>query len=136
MCLYISALFTDPEDRRRWVRHGISLLRASGLHYNPGDAQLYRELAWLFQHKLGGDMDSAHLYYKLSWAREMEYLFGRPHPDFSLLAPETITEMADRYRLKPGPALQVDRLFGPFDWRLPQAHAIYWAWQGRPARTI
>ncbi len=26
----------------------------------------------------------------------------------------------------------VDRAYGPLDWRLPYAHAIYWAWSGRP----
>ncbi len=76
----ISVMMNDPEDRWRWVRHGIELLRDRGIVYNPSSDTLYRDLGWLFQHKLGATYDSAHLYYKRQWAREMDLLMpgGRP----------------------------------------------------------
>lgn len=82
----VSVMFSEPADRWRWVRHGLSLLRDEGLRYNPGSPLLYRELAWTFQHKLGGDSDTAHRYYKRMWAAEMEDLFGGPRPDLETLA--------------------------------------------------
>lgn len=135
----ISVLFSDPADRWRWVRHGISLLRDEGLFYNAGDAQLYRELGWLFQHKIGGRYDTAYLYYQQAWAREMTDLIGGASPDYDALlaarpgtpAFETARRLRDIYKLDPARMRQLDGEYGPFDWRLPQAHAVYWAAQGR-----
>jgi hypothetical protein len=139
MAYNISVLFNNPADRWRWVRHGISLLRDEGLRYNAGDAQLFRELGWLFQHKIGGNYDEAHLYYKEQWAREMGALFDGPRPDYAALEraqPGTPEYAAGRrlievYKLDPALMQRVDDTFGPFDWRLPWAHALYWAWQGK-----
>ena len=135
----VSVMLSNPEDRWRWVRSGISLLRDEGLKYNAGDAQLYRELGWLFQHKIGAQYDQAHLYYKQAWAREMTDLLGGPHPDWNALihaqpgTPEFATRqrMLNEYKLDPTIMAQVDAQLGPLDWRLPQTHAIYWAWRGR-----
>jgi hypothetical protein len=131
----ISVLFGEPEDRWRWVRSGISLLRDEGLRDNPGEARLYRELGWLFQHKIGAAMDQAQLYYKEAWAREMASLFDGPAPDFKHLRPEIRRRLLEEYRLDPDLMRQVDERYGPLDWRLPQAHAVYWAWRGRPYAT-
>lgn len=135
----ISVLFNTPEDRWRWVRSGISLLRDQGLRYNPAEAQLYRELGWLFQHKIGADYDQAHAYYKQQWAGEMMRLFPGPRPDFARLLPEPADETAAEtdlhlrrdYKLDPSVMREVDERYGPLDWRLPQAHAIYWASRGK-----
>jgi len=186
----ISVQLARPEDRWRWVRHGIELLRDGGLRYNPSNAQMYRELGWLFQHKIGANMDQAHMYYKFSWAIEMARLFDGPRPEYDLYAripasraevmllpgmdvlveriraetgydvfsytwPEGDTWssatalmrehehgaillhhirlriMRDRYRLDPVLMQRVEDEVGPLDWRLHQAHAIYWAWRGR-----
>jgi hypothetical protein len=132
MAYNISVLFSSPEDRWRWVRQGISLLRDEGLRYNPGDTRLYRELGWLFQHKIGMDYDQAHLYYKKAWAAEMMDLFHTPHPDFANLSAETVQRMKKDYRLDPDAMMKLDREYGPFDWRLAPAHALYWAVSGRP----
>lgn len=136
----ISVLFDDPADRWRWVRNGVTLLRDRGLRYNPGEAQLYRELGWLFQHKIGGDYDEAHFYYKQAWAREMAGLFDGPQPDYAAL--EAAQEgsptyaraqrMKREYMLDPAIMRTLDEQFGPLDWRLPYAHALYWAWRGLP----
>ncbi|OQW96874.1 MAG: hypothetical protein BWK77_03325 [Verrucomicrobia bacterium A1] len=82
----VSVMLSDPADRWRWVRHGLMLMRDEGMVYNPGSALLHRELAWMFQHKLGMDSDQAHIYYKREWAAEMTALFGGPRPDLEALA--------------------------------------------------
>jgi hypothetical protein len=85
MTYNISVLFSRPEDRWRWVEHGIHLLRNDGLRYNPADARLHWELGWFFQHKLGADLDATHLYYKQTWARLMHGLLGGPRPAYEAL---------------------------------------------------
>jgi hypothetical protein len=79
----VSVMFPRPEDRWRWVRHGLHLLRDGGLRYNPENPTLYRELTWLFMHKLGMDSDAAHRFYKQAWADEMQRLFDGPGPDYT-----------------------------------------------------
>jgi hypothetical protein len=183
----VSAHFSDPKDRWRWVQHGIRMLRDRGLVLNSTDAQLYWELGWLFQHKIGLDLDAAHITYKSAWAREMATLFDGPAPDYDALAslPRTRVEllrdpqvaaaaealqsrgidpfnldallaaentraggpaggrstlilwlqrerMMDVYKLLPDVMRSVDDADGPLDWRLPEAHALYWAARGLP----
>jgi hypothetical protein len=65
---------TQPEQRWQWVRNGYELLRDQGIPLNPKSIQLYRELARIFQHKLGGVSDDAHIYYKLQLAEEIGHL--------------------------------------------------------------
>jgi hypothetical protein len=194
MAYNVSVMLDDPKDRWRWVRHGIVLLRDEGLTYNPGSADLHRELGWLFQHKLGGFLDQAHLYYKRAWAEEMMKLFDGPRPDYekymavprtekellkragmaefvqklraaggdpfsqALLDPEhlapplrellqgdkhadelilylRVRRLVQEYKLLPELMREVDAKYGPLDWRLPQAHAIYWAHRGQEFAT-
>ena len=68
-------------DRWRWVNAGIELLRDDGLRYNQNETLIYRELAWLFQHKLGQNLDDASMYYKQQWANEMANVFGKKKPN-------------------------------------------------------
>ena len=53
MAYNISVKFKDFPDRWRWLEHGIDLLRDEGLRYNPNSVEIYRELGWFFQHKMG-----------------------------------------------------------------------------------
>jgi len=62
---------TQPEQRWRWVKNGYELLRDKGIPLNPKSIDLYHELGRIFQHKLGGVSDDAHLYYKLQFAEEI-----------------------------------------------------------------
>ena len=62
---------TQPQERWRWVKNGYELLRDKGIPLNPKSIQLYRELARILQHKLGGVSDDAHKYYKLQLAEAM-----------------------------------------------------------------
>jgi hypothetical protein len=120
-------------DRWRWLERGIELLRDDGLRYNPNDILMYRELAWFYQHKIGQNLDDANLYYKQQWAREMMPFFGTNGTNFSeLLQPQTAeakTQMqlfTNKYKIDPVFAEKVNAEWGPLDWRLPEAHAIYW----------
>lgn len=191
MAYNISVLFRAPEDRWRWVSHGIHLLRDKGLYYNPDSADLHWELGWMFEHKIGAHFDDAHPLYQREWAREMTVLFGGAHPDYPAIArtPRTTDEllqnagvrylvarleqigvdalddgfldtpdlspeardilrqhadrevlfdflrvrrMEERYKLDANVMQEVDEKFGPLDWRIPETHAVYWAWHGRP----
>jgi len=67
---------TQPEERWRWVKNGYELLRDQGIPLNPKSILLYRELARIFQHKIGFVSDEAHKYYKLQLAMAMEPLLA------------------------------------------------------------
>jgi hypothetical protein len=144
-----------PNVRWHWVRRGFELIRDQGLNYNPHSAHLYHELAWHFQHKLGHNLDDAHRFYKLAWSLEMMHdpgPDGRPGTDddiydggvigtrrdgyLDLLEPETdedrrrLKRLKDVFKMTPEKMKAVDEMWGPLEWRLPDAHAIYWAQQG------
>jgi hypothetical protein len=134
MAYNISVKFKDFPDRWRWVERGIELLRDNGLRYNPNEVLIYRELAWFFQHKMGANLDDANLYYKQQWAEEMTPFFGQGGTNFeNLIRPQTAEErtnalvLREKYKIDPAFAQKADAQYGPLDWRLPEAHAIYWA---------
>lgn len=81
----ISVMMSDYEDRWRWVRHGIELLRDEGLRYNPANAQLHYELGYIFQHKMGADSDRGHWLYKREWFLKMHHVLNGPRPDYDTL---------------------------------------------------
>ncbi|MBL6763347.1 MAG: FKBP-type peptidyl-prolyl cis-trans isomerase [Verrucomicrobiae bacterium] len=133
----VSVKFPDDASRWKWVREGMVLLRDEGLRYNPGEADLYHRLAYLFQHKLADDQDNAHQFYKAAWKAEMEQLLGRDHPDWkALINPATEEErirsrrVREEYRMDPEFMREIDRRYGPLEWRLPESHAVYWAAYG------
>lgn len=182
----------QPDERWRWVNLGIEILH-NGIRYNPKAAVLYRELAWIYSHKIGQDMDDAHIYYKVRLSEDIQAILGKP-PYLQRLkaiaaAPKTQAELLadpavraleaalkaagvdafakplavlNRTEELPPAALALlndpavapavesleaflraelvrDKLrldihrmlrlmeFGPIDWRLPDAHALYWA---------
>jgi hypothetical protein len=192
MAYNISVTFSGFEERWRWVQRGIELIRDEALVYNPGDPELYKELGWIYQHKLGQEMDDANRYYKLmlarqmvtvlggypvdweAWAQadaegnalrdlfgerpEMEELFARHGYDWKRLErefrmaglfPEKLGEslaeaglretvelalrvrwMRQELKLEPTFIHHLVEKYGDLDWRLPEAHAIYWASKG------
>jgi hypothetical protein len=137
MAYNISVKFTEPEDRWRWVLRGIELLRDEGLKYNPDEALMYRELGWFFQHKMGQGLDDAHQYYKKQWFDQMTTVLGNQGTNYvELINPQTEEARArarlltGKYRMDPRLMQEVDNRFGPLEWRLPEAHAIYWAARG------
>lgn len=129
MTYNISILYANPEHRRLWINNGIQLLRDSGLKYNPTDPELYRELGWIYQHKIGQPMDDMHFYYKQKLAGEMEDLLHGPCPDYAK-AGTTVKKLNDEYKLFPEIMRAIEQYYGPLDWRLPETHALYWAYRG------
>jgi hypothetical protein len=202
MSYNVSVTFTRPEDRWRWVQRGIELLRDEALVYNPSDPELFQQLGWIYQHKLGKDLDDANRYYKTQMAWEMIRVFGPLANRWDIISRGALTPaklegrlgtenyaeflkvigrkgwtFADferefrasadgripqdvgealmkmrvpdsdayaevdvclrhrwlryHYRLKPEIIYEITQVVGDLDWRLPQAHAIYWAYRGR-----
>jgi hypothetical protein len=134
MSFNISVKFSDHADRWRWVQRGMELLRDEALRYNPEQPLVYAELAWLFQFKMGQNLDDAHGYYKGAWATEMMEVFGGQRPNFErLINPQTPEEQArarllrEKYKMDPAVMQSLNERYGPLDWRLPEAHSIYWA---------
>jgi len=136
MAYNISVKFKDAPDRWRWVRSGTELLRDDGLRFNPNETLIYRELAWFFQHKMGANLDDAHMYYKQAWANEMAAVLGTNFTKVNweaLIHPTTKEELersallTNKFKMDPQFMKTVDERNGPLEWRLPEAHAIYWA---------
>ena len=123
----VSIMMVRDEDRLRWVRNGIALLRDDGLRFNPREARLYRELAWLYQNKIGDALDSAHLTYKFSLA---ETLAPCLNPEGTVRVTEESRARLAALRLDADRMVALEKRFGPFDWRLADSHAVYWASQG------
>jgi len=193
MAYNISVTFPGFEERWRWVQRGIELIRDEALLYNPGDPELYKELGWIYQHKVGQEMDDANRFYKLKMAEEMTMILGGYPIDWDefavtpgslegLLAgtdgaldltavlkpldydlgrlerefrssggtiPEVLVEplaqtgysplvkrflhlrwLKEDLKLDPVLISELASKYGDLDWRLPEAHAIYWATLG------
>ncbi len=98
MAYNISVTCSDFADRWRWVNEGIKLLRDRALVYNPEDPVLYKELGWIYQHKLGNILDDANLYYKNQVAIEMtSVLGGKPDLEGMAAAPADEREFLAKY---------------------------------------
>jgi len=78
MAYNISVTQYTPEARWQWVRNGIEILRDEGLVYNPRSVTLYKELSWIYWHKIGDYLDDEHYNYKRALATDMEKILGPP----------------------------------------------------------
>jgi hypothetical protein len=78
MAYNISVANLTREERWYWVNRGVALLRDRGIPLNPRAVFLYKELSWMFLHKIGGNSDDAHFYYKRKLAEEWEEVLGHP----------------------------------------------------------
>jgi hypothetical protein len=129
MAYNVSLVMPTPEEKWRWVRNGIRLLRDQGLAFNPRDPVLCFELSVLYQHKIGRSTDDAHMFYKAALARDMDVALGGSGSGHSL-------DEGGRALLKSRYSLDWDNMqalherFGELDWRLPESHALYWAQRG------
>ena len=112
----VSIMMPTPEDRWRWVESAIVLLRDDALRLNPGNKALLRELAWLFELKLGTDLDDAAEVYRRIWREKVET--AEKMDDWASLGMEKhkMAEIEMRYGLK--------------DRGDPCYSAVYWAHQG------
>lgn len=122
------------DSRWQLLLSAISKLRDEGLRAFPDDVPIHRELAWLFQHrmglrKVGGDAslegvsgfrrrgqdeaDSDQIYFRYQWFKRVEQA-------------QANGQLESQLRLDPAVVRTVDAQYGPLDWRLPESHAIYW----------
>ncbi len=113
----ISVRMPTLEDRWRWVHSAIKLLRDEGLKWNPGDPEICKELAFMYETKIGIDgNDAAARLYRAEWRKITEDLIAR----------DAWEEIGMDKRLM----TEVSRKFGVTDWTNAQASALYWAYLG------
>lgn len=112
----VSVMMPTAEDRWRWVLAGVRLLRDEGLVLNPRDPDLYRDLAWLFELKIGAAIDSAAPVYREKWKAIVEDVRARG--------------AWGELRMDPMRMMAVERVIGGDDWTDPQLSAAYWAASG------
>jgi len=131
MAFNISAMMPTPEAKWRWVRNGYALLRDNGIRHHPTDPLIYIELGWLFQSKIGGRIDPAERDYRRWWAEEMEAALGTSDGRIgpALDDPARTRRLREEYRIEPEAVASIEARYGTLDWRLPETHAIYWAFR-------
>ena len=112
----VSVMMPTHEDRWRWVDAAVRLLRDEGLVYNPGDPELCRELAWLFELKLGANIDAAAATYRVKWAE--------------IIADVRARGAWDELKMSPLKMRLIEEKMGLDDWKDPCLTAIYWAMEG------
>ncbi len=128
----IGAMFPDPEDRWAWVMRGVRLLRDEGIPSNPHSAKLYWELGWMYNDKVSGRWEENPLYFRVHLAADMASVIQTGQaPAPGQLDPATGRRLEEA-GLRLTVMQQVDALFGFLDWRIPETHAIYWAYRGKP----
>src|SRR5450759_1747471 len=116
-------MFPDPPDRWRWIESGLRLLRDRGLPAAAGEPRMYGELAWLYADRVGGlPNDPYAAAYRQFWAAQVETSApgGRVDSDAA----------GQPLGLDPNRVRTLEAQTGALDWRAPEAHALYWAWQG------
>ena len=116
MAYNISVMMPTDADRWRWVRAAIELLRDDGLRLNPGSPEICRELALLFEIKLGLDIDSAAAPYRANWREIVRDVRARGAWE------ELAMDEAEMRRITAETGLS--------DWEDPLLSAIYWARKG------
>ena len=109
----VSVMMPTAQDRWRWVQAAIRLLRDSGLRLNPGSPELCRELAWMFELKIGTDLDAAAGHYRAEWKRIVEDV--------------RVRQAWEELGMDPALMARIERATGFGDWTDPQLSAIYWA---------
>lgn len=112
----ISVMMPDAESRWRWVEAAIRLLRDEGLRLNPRSPELLRELAWLFELKIGTNLDSAASAYRTFWRAKVEDVRRRG--------------AWDELGMEPREMARIEQTTGFDDWGDPFLSAIYWAAKG------
>ena len=113
----ISIMMPTYEDRWRWVYAAICLIRDKGLMLNPTESELYRELAWLFELKLGTNLDMAAPVYRAKWRETVEDVARR--------------NAWEELRMDKKVMDEVTKAYGISDVADPMYSAVYWAHIGR-----
>ena len=112
----VAVMMATEEDRWRWVEAGLRLLRDEGLRYNPSSRDLCREIAWMFEIKIGGSIDSAAPIYREKWKAAVEDVAARG--------------AWEELGMDAGEMRRIEHVTGFTDWTDPQLSAIYWGVRG------
>ena len=132
MAYNISAMFPNPADRWQWVQRGVRLLRGEGIPANPKSPKLYWELGWLYSDKISGRWDDDPLYSRVRLASDMMALMGDSSGFLAMVQDEPgRKEALASEGLSFDIMRKVESEYGSLDWRLPEAHALYWGFRGR-----
>lgn len=118
----ISVMMPTHEDRWRWVEAAIRLLRDEGLEYNPDSRELHRELAWMFELKIGANLDDAAPTYREKWKAIVEDVRARG--------------AWNELKMDEAEMRHIERITGFSDWTDPQLSAIYWGMRGKCADIV
>lgn len=128
----IGAMFPDPEDRWAWVMRGVRLLRDEGIPANPRSSKLYWDLGWMYSDKVSGRWEENPLYFRVHLASDMTAVLAGLDAAAGREPDAGHAQRLAAAGLRLDTMRKVDALFGPLDWRLPETHAIYWAFRGQP----
>ena len=112
----VSVMMATDEDRWRWVKAALVLLRDDGIRLNPDSVDLHRELAWLFELKIGTSIDTAAPLYRVRWREIVADVEARGAWDELGMEPMLMNEIESR--------------FGVTDRGDAQYSAVYWAYHG------
>ncbi|WFB36385.1 hypothetical protein P3T73_01220 [Kiritimatiellota bacterium B12222] len=126
----ISVLFPEFEDRWRWVNHGLDLLRKEGLTQNPNSPELFWDIGWMFQHKIGMEFDSAHRLYKQKIKEQVVAILPDGYLYEDQVTPQIAEALEETFAMSVDEMLLLETLYGPLDWRLPATHVLYWSSTG------
>lgn len=74
----ISVATNTAQERWKWITDGVNLLRDEGIPYNPNSIDLYQQLSFIYSHKVGGQMDDMHVFYKRYLAGMYHRVLGAP----------------------------------------------------------
>ena len=108
----ISIMMPTYEDRWRFC-----LIRDKGLVINPTESELYRELAWLFELKLGTNLDTGSPVYRAKWRETVEDVARRNAWKELRMDKRVMDEVTKAYAMS--------------DIADPMYSAVYWAHIGR-----
>ncbi|RMH12046.1 MAG: hypothetical protein D6695_07805 [Planctomycetota bacterium] len=130
MSYNISVVTQTPSERWQWVQAGIRLLRDEGIPANPNEMLLYKELAWIYIHKIGGYTDDASQYYKRKVAEEWQIVLGAP-PSINQAKSRSREDVIDLYADWIGKVADAaDTTRGLIE-RVPEAESLLDALQSR-----
>ncbi len=130
----IAAEFPTAETKWKWIYSGLKLLRDEGLVLNPGNKFIANELGWMFYDRLCSYSDLDQRFYTKEWSgimskylptgkrEDIEHLINSSTDSYKALA----QEIEKKEHLIPAKMLEIDKTYGPFQWKLPQAQAVYW----------
>ncbi len=137
MAYNVSTIMSSDNERWRWVGNGIRLLRHDGLRMNPGRPALYHAIGWIYFHKIGDSMDDSHNYYKKELAAGVEAILpgGMMPGAGDAGSADAAVRMDADFGMDMGLMREIEGRYGRLDWRVAEAHALYWGYAGLQTGT-